>query len=49
MLVTKFFYIDSLLANPEDSNLPEFLEFIYYSHSGRDGIIAYKIDMGGII
>ena len=45
----QIFYIHSLLANPEDSNLPEFLEFIYYSHSGRDGIIAYKIDMGGII
>ena len=47
MLVTKFFYIDSLLANPEDPILPEFLEPSYYSHSGRDGIVVYKIDMGG--
>jgi hypothetical protein len=39
------FYIHSLLANPEDPNLPEFLESIYYSHSGRGGIVVYKIDM----
>ena len=37
------FYIHSLLANPEDPNIPEFLEPIYYSHSGRDGIVVYKI------
>tara|TARA_B100001146_G_C15897776_1_gene313167 strand:+ start:201 stop:362 length:162 start_codon:yes stop_codon:yes gene_type:complete len=47
MLVTKFFYINFLLANPEDPILPEFLEPSYYSHSGRDGIVVYKIDMGG--
>ena len=37
------FYIHSLLANPEDPNIPEFLEPIYYSHSGRDGVVVYKI------
>ena len=39
------FYIHSLLANPEDPNIPEFLEPIYYSHSGRDGIVVYKINI----
>ena len=41
----QIFYIHSLLANPEDPNIPEFLEPIYYSHSGRDGIVIYKINM----
>jgi hypothetical protein len=39
----QIFYIHSLLANPEDPNIPEFLEPIYYSHSGRDGVVVYKI------
>ncbi len=39
------FYIHSLLANPEDPNIPEFLEPIYYSHSGRDGVVVYKINI----
>jgi hypothetical protein len=42
----QIFYIHSLLANPENPNIPEFLEPIYYSHSGIDGIVVYKIDMG---
>ena len=41
----QIFYIHSLLANPEDPNIPEFLEPIYYSHSGRDGIVVYKINI----
>ena len=41
----QIFYIHSLLANPEDPNIPEFLELIYYSHSGRDGIVVYKINI----
>ena len=41
----QIFYIHSLLANPEDPNIPEFLEPIYYSHSGRDGVIVYKINI----
>ena len=41
----QIFYIHSLLANPEDPNLPEFLEPIYYSHSGRDGIVVYKVNI----
>ena len=41
----QIFYIYSLLANPEDPNIPEFLEPIYYSHSGRDGVIVYKINI----
>ena len=41
----QIFYIHSLLANPEDSNIPEFLEPIYYSHSGRDGVVVYKINI----
>ena len=41
----QIFYIHSLLANPEDPNIPEFLEPIYYSHSGRDGVVVYKINI----
>ena len=41
----QIFYIHSLLANPEDPNLPEFLEPIYYSHSGRDGFVVYKVNI----
>ena len=41
----QIFYIHSLLANPEDPNIPEFLEPIYYSHSGSGGIVVYKINM----
>ena len=41
----QIFYIHSLLANPEDPNIPEFLEPIYYSHSGRYGIVVYKINI----
>jgi len=41
----QIFYIHSLLANPEDPNIPEFLEPIYFSHSGRDGIVVYKINI----
>ena len=39
------FYIHSLLANPEDPNIPEFLEPIYYSHSGSGGIVVYKVNI----
>ena len=41
----QIFYIHSLLANPEDPNIPEFFESIYYSHSGRGGIVVYKINL----
>ena len=41
----QIFYIHSLLANPEDPNIPEFLEPIYYSDSGRYGIVVYKINI----
>ena len=41
----QIFYIHSLLANPEDPNIPEFFEPIYYSHSGRGGTVVYKINM----
>ena len=39
------FYIHSLLANPEDQNLPKFLNPIYYSHSGKNGIVVYEINL----
>ena len=42
---SQIFYIHSLLANPEDPNIPEFFESIYYSHSGRGGIVVYKINL----
>ncbi len=42
---TQLFHVHSLLANPEDPNIPKFLEPIYYSHSGRDGIVVYKINI----
>ena len=41
----QIFYIHSLLANPEDPNIPEFFESIYYSPSGRGGTVVYKINM----
>ena len=41
----QIFYIHSLLANPEDPNIPEFLEPIYYSHSGSSGIVVYKVNI----
>ena len=41
----QIFYIHSLLANPEDPNIPEFLEPIYYSHSGSGGIVVYKVNI----
>ena len=41
----QIFYIHSLLANPEDPNIPEFFESIYYSHSGIGGTVVYKINM----
>ena len=41
----QIFYIHSLLANPEDPNIPEFFESIYYSHSGRGGTVVYKINL----
>ena len=42
---SQIFYINSLLANPEDPNIPEFFESIYYSHSGIGGTVVYKINM----
>ena len=42
---SQIFYINSLLANPEDPNIPEFFESIYYSHSGRGGTVVYKINL----
>ena len=38
------FYIHSLLANPEAQNLPEFLNPIYFSNSGRSGVVVYEIN-----
>ena len=39
------YYINSLIANPEDENLPDFLESIYFSNSGKSGVVVYKINL----
>jgi hypothetical protein len=41
----QIFYINSLLADPKNPNIPDFLEPIYYSHSGMGGIVVYKINI----
>ena len=38
------FHIHSLLVNPEDQNLPKFLSPIYYTHSGKNGVVVYEIN-----
>lgn len=38
------FYIHSLLINPEDPGLQKFLNLVYSSNSGRNGIIIYEIN-----
>ena len=39
------YYINSLIVNPEDKNLPNFLESIYFSNSGKSGVVVYKINL----
>ena len=39
------YYINSLIANPQDENLPDFLESIYFSNSGKSGVVVYKINL----
>ena len=40
----QLFHIHSLLVNPEDQNLPEFLNPIYFTNSSRGGVVVYEVN-----
>ena len=39
------YYINSLIANPENKNLPDFLDSIYFSNTGRSGVVVYEVNL----
>ncbi len=41
----QLFYIHSLLADPNDPNVPEFLNPIYFANSSKGGIVVYEVSL----